>query len=107
MLRVAQLIRKFVCHGNPQFSYCLQELTKLGTNPQLMCLLAKFVYCTVSYMCILRTLVHTTVSGVVDLYGVLLVVVNKNTILFTFNCVCRLTLSFTQNTVAAFQQQAN
>jgi len=33
------------------------------------------------------------------LYGVLLVFVNKNTTLFTFNCVC-LMLSFTQSTAA-------
>jgi hypothetical protein len=76
-LGVTQLIRKFVCIGNPQFSYCLQELTKLRTYKSTInvYLLPKFVYCivrysTAEYMYILHTLVHTKVSKVMDLYMV-------------------------------------
>jgi hypothetical protein len=68
-LGVAQLIREFVCIGNPQFSYCLQELAKLRTYKFTINvnLLPKFVYCLVQYMHIFHNLVHTTVSKVMDL----------------------------------------
>lgn len=80
---LAQVIKKFVFHGNSQFSYCLHELTKLRTNQQLMCIYYQRLY-IIHYMCFLRTLVHTVVSRVVYFYEVFLHFVKKKNRVATF-----------------------